>query len=436
MLKVSNIAPFSASHFLLCRSMFFVIVFLLSSGRFIQYTPRSNEGLRVHIIIGTSALQLIRCIRSQGLAAAREWFPEVEPPAPVALLPGQEAHAAHEPFISADIPASLFEESLADAEFPFDAVVANKSVDYSYVSGSETLPELRPLELGIFDAARKTYRQAVHTKTLRPDLPHKALIGAGKHLCFASPELVVIQLASKLEAAKLAQVIMELTGFYTHSPAQDGPSTFSISPVTSIARIEALARRAPMMRGRAVLRAALAIAHERSASPMESILSIMLQLPLEAGGYEYSPLLVNPRIQTPENARSFASQNAYYPDIYLQSSYVDIEYESAEFHLDPLTANWATGEFERWRANAEDKAARDRVRTRELQALGVHVVPVTSYDMRSRARLDSVAWAIAQQAQRLQQLDADSYMEALNQHGRSEKRSKLLRALMKTQLIV
>jgi hypothetical protein len=428
--KSSNIAPFLIIFDAFRSSDFKCFIISIEFGAVLLNTAYCGKEKRVHVLIGASALQVIRCIRSQGASAAQEWFPEVEPAAPAAFLPDEDQSTAENETDLSDIPASLFEEKLSDASFPFEAVIANRSVDCSYINGSELLADLRPLELGIFDEARKTYRDSLHTKLLRPDLPREALIGAGKHTCFASPELVVVQLASKLSIAQLTLLIMELSGFYTISPMKDGGSAYGIPPVTSVARIRALARRVRMMRGREVLRAALETALERSASPMESVLAIMLQLPIDSGGYGMGPVLVNPRIKTPDHAQAFASQHSYYPDIYLQSCFIDVEYESSEFHLDPITANWAPGELERWRAGAEHKAATDRIRTRELQALGVHVVPVTAYDMRSLSRLDNVAWAIACQMERLGEFDAASYLDALDARTARIARGKLLKELM------
>ena len=385
----------------------------------------------MHIATGTSALNIIRCIRAQGRSVALEWFSEVEQPIPDAYLPDAKPPSAPQGREHADLLCPLFEETLEQASFPFDRVVANRRIDLSRIDGSEMLAHKAPLELGIFDLRLKTYRDSLRTRLLRRDLPRQALVGAGKHTCFSCPELVVLQLAQQLSVPLLAQVIMELAGFYALAPSQDFETVYDIPPITTLARIETLARRARMMRGRSVLRAALHIACERSASPAETILAIMLQSPIQDGGYGIERPLLNPCITAPRGTRSHVSQQHFYPDIYLQGCYTDIEYESTEFHLDPITTNWQAGELKNWQAGFAQKAANERRRARELQSLGVHVIPVTSYDMVSRAKLDNVAWSLARQMERLGQIDAASYMRTLDTSDYRNARTALLENLKK-----
>ena len=390
----------------------------------------------MHIAIGYTALQIIRSIRLQGDGAFLEWFEEIENPVGIAFTPG---FAGKQPDLSANTPKAerdLFAETLECEGFPFDAVIANKRIDLSVADNLGLLDRKAVLELGAFDASRKAQRKTLRTWTLRRDMPAKALIGAGKNTCFASPELVVAQLASRLDAPRLAQIIMELAGHYSLPPAQSDShlaqklqTAYELKPVTTIERIRKLAAQVRMLRGRDTLARALDIAMEHSASPAETILAIMMSMPMDSGGYEFETPLLNPSIDIPEEHRPHVSQQSYHPDIFFQGCYADLEYESSEFHLDPLLALQAGGEMSRWHALARQKAAADRKRMREIQTFGIAVIAVVWEDLLSVPGLDRVAWALACRVEQLQGTSAVAHFDALNQYKRRIARDDLLASL-------
>ncbi len=393
----------------------------------------------MHIAVSTSALQIIRYIRSQGLSQTGIAFPEVEEPAPVIQLPTANDQ------LRIDMPVSscrddLFDMTLLDAHFPFDACIANKNIDCP-ISDESTLHSFRKcIKLGVFDIKRRAYRKTLRTTLLRKDLPAKALIWISSACCIASPEFTVIQLAAQLDKISLAQLIMELTGFYSlpptntstssHARQNDERTVYQIPPVTTLVRIRDCARHIRMMRGKRTLDAALGIALERSASPAESILAIMFRLPLEQGGYGMGTPLLNPQVDVPEAQREFVSQKCYYPDVFFPDCLADLEYESTSFHLDPMTANWTQGELKIWRAQKMHKAEKDRMRAREMEALGLRVIPVMWNDLLIRGGLDRVAWALARRMEDMQLLNAEDYMRQLDSFDLCMARESVIETLL------
>ena len=394
----------------------------------------------MHVITGVSALQVIRCIRSQGVPASLRWFPEVENPPQNIRLDASSNQLQIESTPCVNESTNLFDETLQDASFPFDECVSNKRVDVAYIDGCELLGFRKHLELGVFDIKRRAYRETLRTRLLRDDLPAKSFIWAGKETCFASPEYMITQLAAQLDAIKLAQIIMEMTGYFTLPPEnnkrqnREGDPTsstvYNLPPVTTLARIRAFSQHVRMMRGKPTLEAALNIALEHSASPIESILAIAFRLPLQDGGYGMETPLLNPCIERPRELREFVSQDKYHPDIFFPGAQADLEYESTTFHLDPVTANWAPGEFKLWRAAQSHKAASDRRRARELEALGLRVIPVVWDDLINSAKLDKIAWLLARRMEERKLLDATAYMQKLETYELRTAREQLLETLL------
>lgn len=411
----------------------------------------------MHVLVGESALQVVRCIRSQGISTSLEWFPEVEEPeVAINLSPGMnptkqkplrrpKRSAPNTAFASATQTQS--QETLEDQDFPFTSVVSNKQVDLSHIDGSELVDIRDMLHLGVFDINRKAHRKTLHTRLLRRDLPAGSLIWAGKHTCFACPELIVTQLASQMSPVKLAQIIMELTGYYSLPPAAtkrtktktghtgltnlDTPKTvYNLPSVTTLQRIRTFAQNTRMVRARVALGAALDMALEHAASPVEGMLALIFSQPVDQGGYGMERPLLNARIATPETMRGYLSQQNYYPDIYFASCNIDLEYESTEFHLDPITANWAPDELRTWRAHQAAKAAADRIRTRELESLGLHVIPVIWEDLIRRENLDRIAWLAYQHLQETCGEDASGRMEQLDYYQHRLARERLLEELL------
>lgn len=330
------------------------------------------------------------------------------------------------------IDVNCYSETLEDVLFPFDEADANRRVDLGNVDEPVITTPDGIIELGVFGRQKRANRRHLKTRLLSKKLPAKSLITASRKMSFASPELIIAQLAVKYSPVQLAQIIMEFTGTYSLSPdASDSryETRFGAPQVTTVSRINAMMQHMPRVVARHKLVDALEMAIEGSASPTETIIALMLSLPAENGGYEMGAPVLNPRIAAPENLREHLLQREYYPDIFFQDCYADVEYESTAFHLDPVTANWQHHELALWRDVTADKAADDRRRMRELQMLGVQVIPATHKDIASADSMDRLAWALALCRECSGGRKASSHMEMLANYRNRMARESLLETL-------
>ena len=385
----------------------------------------------MHVAVAETALSVVRSIRCASESNNTSfWFPAVSQSERRVYLQTEACYdSASCDSQSKNSDADLFQESLEDIAFPFDAVVSNKSVDFSCIDGPISFSRSDSIELGVFDRIRRENRKTLKSLLLNRRLPARALVPAGHNLHFASPELIVIQLARRLDCIDLAQIIMEFAGTYSLPPSSADAAqetVFEIEPVTSIARIRELAKRMPRIQHRDVLNSALELAKEGSASAPESQLATVLHLPMCEGGYERRALQLNPVFEAPESAREYLGQGTFFPDIFIQDCFTDIEYQSTSFHLDPLTASWTSRGFNIEREAAKYKTAKDMRRMRDLQAMGIHVIPVTQDDLNDCSQLDAVAWSLAQQRERILGESSVRYMEELNRYEHRSAREALL----------
>lgn len=389
----------------------------------------------MHIVTGASALQLLRAIRL-GRTLANLPEPTIFP-IQVSLAGVTHSRADSSAFLGprptttdrAPSPSPLYkpQQTLLDADFNFKSVRANGYLDLTAFGDAGVFDKDAPLELGVFNPNRRNRcNSRLRTCVLPKDLPASGLIRINRELCFASPALVCVQLSRTLDPVELAQVITELCGSYSVKPAQlaDFTPTERPRPVLSLSALERFARQARNVRGsRPVLRQAIALARERSASPAETALSLILSLPLSQGGYDLGLPELNAELVVPDEQLGRVAGTRYELDLFYQSCLLDLEVESTTYHLDPRaamqlmlareyrqpegdqdqqpSANPASQALVAWHQRMISKADDDRRRMRDLQALGVEVIPVTSFDLRSTDRMDQVAWAIAARYERI-----------------------------------
>lgn len=363
----------------------------------------------MHILAGESALAALRAVRYRELVAPFDY------PAPVrcrAHLPGQEAEEDDDADVAAFAARAFAEKlrvmpTLEATDFDFAAVESNARPDVWALGDIGSFTEERPLELGVFDRGKRVWRKKSHVRLLSRSLPENALVRLSPNLYTACPELVVLHMAAYKSSLQLTKLIMELCGSYTLYPNPDvhEKAKLNVEPVTSIDRIRSYLGRVGVRGGLDRLRLALNMAMEGSASPGETRMALMMSMPLEQGGYGFARPHLNAEVVTPEWERAHVGGETYYLDAFWQDAYADLEYESTEFHLDPLVAEslvavrqgdeHADPTVSAQRTSYIKKAEADRRRLRELQYLGVHVIPVTSFDLGDVGRMDQVARALA-----------------------------------------
>ena len=388
----------------------------------------------MHVLAGESALRALRAVRFRELAV---------PVAQLALqsqevrLPGQEKATVPSP--DQVLPRNL--RTLADEGFPFQSVEANMRLELWQLGDVGPFTPERPLELAVFDRVHRTRGKKYRTRELPRTLPADALVRVNPHLYFVSPELIVSQMAPSLSAIQLAKLIMELCGRYSLSPAEGlrNKTKYQLEPVTSLERIKRYSGLTKVRGGAKTLREALNYALEGSASPSETVLALMMSLPQELGGYGFVKPALNASLTVPDEHIGRVSGLKYSLDAFWQDAYTDLEYESVEFHLDPLAAASlvaardgkldSDSSAERRRREYITKADADRRRLRDLQVLGIHVIPVTSFDLSSIRRFDQVAYALAKNINGHDTNGLESWITDLDESSYRKRRLHLLQSL-------
>ena len=402
----------------------------------------------MHILAAASALRAIRAIRSRSIGVS---LPTPELWRDRVLLPSEGRE-------------SLFDErdddltfhaapSLEETGFGFDDTKSNARVDLSKLGEVGSFTRENPLELAVFDESRKFHHKKCIARTIPKSLPARSIVRIDAGLYMVCPELVILQMAPRLNETALAQLIMELCGTYSLSPvgevdtpeakesyeAHADKCAFDLEPVTTIERISWYSKHVRVRGGAAKLRGALRFAMEGSASPPETIVALMLSLPREMGGYGLGKPSLNARLDVKSAEYDNVGKDVYFLDAFWQDAFADVEYESISFHLDPVAASAlvaaragdsdAGDAMDEWRREYIAKADADRRRLRDLQYLGIQVIPVTAFDLKDISRLDQVARSLARCRERATGVSMCIWAESLNEWDYREARRALLRDL-------
>ena len=200
-----------------------------------------------------------------------------------------------------------------------------------------------------------THVESKHVKRSYFDL------GGGIYI--ARPELCLLQMAQSLPAPKIAEIGCELCGDYSTDPFSEKSDLLKLHPRTTGESIRLFGERISGLKGCSNYRKAAKFVADRSASPRETQLMLLLCLPSHLGGYN----LPMPKFNEPISNGKFRC-DLFWPDAKLA-----LEYDSDMFH------------------SGAEKINRDSVRRSSLEALGIHVISVTSRQVSNPAELDKLA---------------------------------------------
>lgn len=202
-------------------------------------------------------------------------------------------------------------------------------------------------------------------------LPSEALIELNTHTHLSSPSFVFLQMAAKLSVPRLALLGCELCGTYALAEGERGfRDRDALESAAGIGRSLADIQR---VRGVRTAREAAGCLLDGAASPMESVVALLLSLPIELGGYGLARPRLNCRIDPALGARAGAPRDWFACDLYWPQGRVAVEYDSDAFH---------TG---------GERIARDSERRNALAYLGITVVTVTRRQVMDGRAMDRVA---------------------------------------------
>lgn len=235
-----------------------------------------------------------------------------------------------------------------------------------------------PLHILVADqSARRASKGAVCHVSHHRMLP-KAFTRIGRDLFASSPELCFVQMAGSLSLIKLIVLGFELCGSYAISPS-DPRGFVKRKPLTQVDQLSAFVGKMSDMRGLGRARRAVKYVVDGSASPMETILVMLLCLPVSLGGYGIDVPCLNYRLDTGLAAKRISSKNFYVCDLYWPQASLACEYDSDAFH---------TG---------SDRIAGDSKRRNALAFISVSVVTVTRKQVFQSGEMERIARLIAKQ---------------------------------------
>lgn len=157
---------------------------------------------------------------------------------------------------------------------------------------------------------------------VKPNLPQNAILDTMNGFCVCSPEFTFVQAAAICELPKLIEIGYELCGTYDLSEGRYR----ECAPLTTVERLTAFAGAADGVHGVRKARRALRCVAERSASPRETVLTMLLCLPYGFGGYGIEMPLLNHRVDVVGDALKMTSKKYCVCDLFWPKANLVIEY--------------------------------------------------------------------------------------------------------------
>lgn len=184
----------------------------------------------------------------------------------------------------------------------------------------------------------------------------------------ASPELLFLELASKLNIHRLILLGLQLC---SHPPGI--PS----GAVTTKQKLNTFLAKTPGHLGHRKALRAVKYMENSSASIMESMAYMILTLPHSLGGYGLNGAVFNYEIKLKSEARMRLGQNRCFIDLYYKQAKLAVEYESFAFHKSPL------------------EQGKDVMRSAVLERQGIDVMRLSTIQLYDREACKDFAYNLA-----------------------------------------
>ena len=161
--------------------------------------------------------------------------------------------------------------------------------------------------------AHSTRLATRHVSTVRH--PPGSFVRVGARTWVSSPELLPFQMARTCTPVELALLLDELLGIYAIDPSRHEGMLTRDAPLTTKGDVEAFLHQVGSGYGSRKVRAALPLASQDSASPMESKLALRVRAPRELGGYGTEFVSMNEEVSLRPIGDEFDARRIRKPDI-------------------------------------------------------------------------------------------------------------------------
>lgn len=199
------------------------------------------------------------------------------------------------------------------------------------------------------------------------DLPYGAVV-SHNGIMVASPELLFLELASKLSIYRLILLGLQLC---SHPPG------IPTEAVTTKQKLNTFLAKTPGHKGHRKALRAVKYIENSSASIMESVAYMILTLPHSLGGYGLNGAVFNYEIKLKSEARMRLGQKRCFTDMYYKQSKLAVEYESFAFHNSPL------------------EQGKDVIRSAVLERQGIDVMHLSTIQLYDREATKDFAYNLA-----------------------------------------
>lgn len=162
-------------------------------------------------------------------------------------------------------------------------------------------------------------------------LPEGSFCEIGPGVYVASPELTLCQMSLEEPFVDTLELCLEFCSGYVLNPESE--RGFDDRPaLTSRRRLASYVDKLSGRRGAKPLKRILPYVIDNSASPMESIVLMLLCLPTRLGGYQLPLPEHNVVIPVNERARSHTNREKLCCDLYWAKKHLDVECDSTSYH--------------------------------------------------------------------------------------------------------
>jgi len=193
------------------------------------------------------------------------------------------------------------------------------------VLGSE-ISRANPASFVVSQRSVRSPRKGRTRNLCELNLPSGAVISRDG-MVVASPELMFLQLASKLDIHKLILLGLQLCSYSPGNPSL---------AITNKKKINDFLSKTSGHRGHKNALRAVKYIEDGSASVMESMAYMILTLPHVLGGFGLNGAVFNHEIKLKEEAGKRLGQKRCFVDLYYKQAKIAVEYDSFAFHNNPF----------------------------------------------------------------------------------------------------
>jgi len=214
-------------------------------------------------------------------------------------------------------------------------------------------------------------------------LPPGAIITRdGKKI--ATPELLFLELASKLSIHRLILLGLQLC---SHPPGL--PS----AAITTKKKIDLFIAKTKGFKGQRKALKAMKYVRNGSASIMESLTYMILELPHALGGFGLNGAVFNHEIKLKGEARITLGQDRCFVDLYYKEAKLGVEYESFTYH------------------NSPTEQGKDAIRSNALKRKGINMMHLNTIQLYDRSACRDFAINLAKNLGRRIQIRTKKFDE-------------------------